>query len=115
MSEVAQLRRLVEEIAELTGSPPPALLSADAPILVDSALAEDGSFYLVGIIGGKEVGKSALINALVGQEITATTSFGPGTESIVAYAHEDQLQPLRSLLEAEAPGRFQIVTHSIPR
>ncbi len=111
---IQDLRILVEQIAALTGAAPPCLLEDDAPTLSHLALDEPAqSMYLVGLIGGKEVGKSALVNALVGQEITDRTSHGPGTESVIAYAHEDQVSHLRELLEREAPGQHRIVAHRI--
>src|SRR5882762_4630604 len=109
-----EYQQLVEEIRELTGAAGPALMEEDAPVLAEDALRAGGEeMYIVAIIGGKDVGKSALVNALVGQEITARTSFGPGTEIAVAYAHEEQKQSLSSLLQREAPGQFRIVTHRL--
>ena len=111
---LAEYQQLVDEIRDLTGAAGPALMEEDAPVLDEDALNADGqAMYLVAIIGGKDVGKSALVNALVGQEITARTSFGPGTEIAVAYAHEDQKENLSNLLQREAPGQFRIVTHRI--
>jgi hypothetical protein len=103
------LTQLLQDVAAFTGNAPPSWLTAEAPLLADPE-----PFYLVGLIGGKEVGKSALVNALVGHDITAQTSFGPGTETVIAYAHTSQVAPLRALLEAEVPGRFQIVEHALP-
>jgi len=111
---LAEYQQLVDEIRDLTGASAPTLMEEDAPVLGDDALNAAGDqMYLIAIIGGKDVGKSALVNALVGQEITARTSFGPGTETAVAYAHEDQKQSLANLLQREAPGQFRIVTHRI--
>jgi GTPase Era involved in 16S rRNA processing len=111
---LGEYQQLVDEIRDLTGAAAPALMEEDAPVLADDALnAGSEEMYLIGIIGGKDVGKSALVNALVGQEITARTSFGPGTEIAVAYAHEDQKEDLANLLQREAPGQFRIVTHRI--
>jgi hypothetical protein len=107
-----ELQQLVRETVDLTGAPAPDLLDHDAPTLAADALAEQG-FYLIGLIGGKEVGKSALVNALVGESITQPTSFGPGTETVVAYAHESQANNLRLLLDREVPGQFRIVTHRL--
>ena len=56
-------------------------------------------WYLIGLIGGKEVGKSALVNALVGRPISESTSHGPGTEKVVAYVHEDQADSVASFLQ----------------
>lgn len=117
MSQIAmpsgeELRELVKETIALTGSSGPEVAESDAPILCDDALVAD-RFYLVGLIGGKEVGKSALVNALVGQSITAQTSHGPGTQGVIAYAHQSQVEPLRALLEQEVPGQYRIVPHTI--
>ena len=117
------VEQLVRETMELTGADTPMLLEDDAPVLSDEALeaapadaggGDDGGFYLTGIIGGKDVGKSALVNALVGRDITAITSHGPGTEIVVEYAHRSREPALRALLEREVPGRYRIVLHEEP-
>jgi len=115
------VEQLVRETMELTGAATPQLLEDDAPVLAEEALElrepegdDGGDFYLVGIIGGKDVGKSALVNALVGRPITAITSHGPGTETVVAYAHASREPALRALLEREVPGQYRIVTHDSP-
>ena len=110
------VEQLVRETLELTGADRPALLEDNAPVLAEEVVRpadgdDEEGFYLVGLIGGKEVGKSALVNALVGRPITAITSHGPGTEIAVAYAHRSQEAALRELLDREVPGRFRIVTH----
>lgn len=105
------VEQLVRETIELTGAPEPELMADDAPVLSDDALAGERGYYLVGIIGGKDVGKSALVNALVGRNITAITSHGPGTEIAVAYVHKSQEASLRELLEREVPGQYRIVAH----
>ncbi|HSZ55898.1 MAG TPA: GTPase domain-containing protein [Tepidisphaeraceae bacterium] len=108
------VEELVREAMELTGAAEPTLLDRDAPVLDSRALeAQDGSFYLVGLIGGKDVGKSALVNALAGRNITQTSAYGPGTESVIAYAHVSQEKPLRELLDRQVPGQYRIVTHEL--
>jgi len=107
-----ELQDLVRDTIELTGALPPSLLNGRGPTLTDDALSATG-FYLVGLIGGKEVGKSSLVNALVGQPITQATSFGPGTETVIAYAHEAQIPALKALLDREVPGQYRIVPHRI--
>ena len=104
---------LVAEVAAATGADLPQLLDEDSPAL-RSRDAGGGSFYLVGLIGGKEVGKSALVNALAGQTISESTSYGPGTETVIAYAHGDQAAAVRELLEREAPSRHKLITHNAP-
>jgi GTPase Era involved in 16S rRNA processing len=106
------VQQLVAEVAQVTGAAMPEVLAAESPAFrADTARRDD--IYLIGLIGGKDVGKSALVNALVGQPITDSTAFGPGTETVIAYAHQSRTQAVRELLDREAPGRFQIVTHSI--
>ena len=108
------VEQLVRETIELTGATEPELMADDAPVLSDDALAGEAGYYLVGIIGGKDVGKSALVNALVGRPITAVTAHGAGTEGVVAYVHTSQAAALRELLEKEVPGQYRVVTHEEP-
>jgi GTPase Era involved in 16S rRNA processing len=109
-SETAQL---VKDAIDFTGSSGPDILDADAPVLRDQVIADtdDDGLYLIGLIGGKEVGKSALVNALAGSVITAQTSHGPGTQTVIAYVHHDREKQIRDLLQKETPGRFSIVLH----
>src|SRR5260221_2711290 len=110
------LEHLVREAMELTGSDKPTLMEDGAPVLADEALSDgdDAGFYLVGLIGGKDVGKSALVNALVGKQITAVTSHGAGTEIVIAYAHKSQESKLRELLEREVAGQYKLLVHEQP-
>ncbi|GMU23266.1 MAG: hypothetical protein AMXMBFR13_33480 [Phycisphaerae bacterium] len=110
-----EINRLVEETVTLTGAAPPEVFEAAAPTLSESELTHGGGdrLYLVGLIGGKNVGKSALVNALVGHEITLRTAHGRGTEKAIAYVHEDQAPALRALLDREVPGRYELVTHRL--
>ncbi len=111
-----ELDQLVTEVADLIGVARPGWLENDAPSLAETTGGPEADrFYLIGLIGGKDVGKSALVNAIVGQPITAQTSHGPGTETVIAYAHGNQIEPLRELLEREVRGRYRIVEHHIPR
>ena len=58
MSE--QIEQLVSETIELTGAAAPDLLAEDSPAL--AKLADDNQdFYLIGLIGGKDVGKSTIV------------------------------------------------------
>ncbi len=111
----ADLDHLVREAMSLTGAAAPAVSEENAPVLNQSVLvpASDDPLYLIGLIGGKDVGKSSLVNALVGRSITRRSSHGAGTESVIAYVHHSREGELRSLLESEAPGRFTIVTHDM--
>jgi len=115
-----ELANLIREAMDLpdgsTSAGGPPLLADDAPVPEADALGGgDDSFYIVGLIGGKDVGKSTLVNALVGQAITVPTAFGRGTRQAIAYAHERQVGRLRTLLDREAPGAYQIIPHTISR
>jgi hypothetical protein len=106
------LKEIIDQTMELTGAAAPAVLDADAPVLeVDST--QDAPLYLVGLIGGKEVGKSSLVNALVGQTISEQSAHGPGTEEVIAYAHHTAVAELRKLLDRVAPGKYRIVPHNV--
>jgi GTPase Era involved in 16S rRNA processing len=106
------VQQLVADAIDLTGAPPPEVLDADAPVYSADDEASE-SIYLVGLIGGKDVGKSSLVNALVGQNISQQTSWGEGTHSVIAYAHNSAVEELRPLLEREVPGRHRIVSHDV--
>src|SRR6476659_6016267 len=106
------VEQLVHEVTDLTGSAAPEVFDRDAPVFRGD-VAEDGPFYLVGLIGGKEVGKSALVNALAGRTITPTSAHGAGTEDVIAYAHRSQEEELRDLLERLVPGQYRVVTHDL--
>ncbi len=115
-----EIEQIIADTIALTGSAMPQSLAGDAPVLSAASLSDEPisagaePMYLIGLIGGKDVGKSSFVNALVGQQISEQTSHGPGTEVVVAYAHEGVVKPLRELLDREVPGRFKIYAHTIP-
>jgi GTPase Era involved in 16S rRNA processing len=112
-----EIQQLIADVSEVTGAPAPAVLASDEPVLQDDAFipSADQAPYFIGLIGGKDVGKSALVNALVGESISDSTSFGPGTETVIAYAHQSQLDAVKKLLGQAAPDRFRIIPHTIDR
>src|SRR5438105_3375692 len=108
MAMTPEVKSLITDTIELTGVAPPALLDHDAPVL-SLETAGETPLYLVGLIGGKDVGKSSLVNALVGQTISEQSSHGPGTEDVIAYAHHSTAEELRMLLDREVPGQYRII------
>ena len=108
LSKLERARKLAEEAA--------AFLDLDLPPLVHEPGVESGKdrpWYLIGLIGGKEVGKSALVNALVGQDIAATSAYGPGTEKVLAYVHTEHSESVREYLFSTLGDRFEIVRHDV--
>lgn len=119
------VEQLVRETMDLTGADAPEMLREDAPTLAgevlefeapidtadDNAIEQD--FYLVGIIGGKDVGKTALVNAIVGKALSQVIGHGPGTEIAIAYVHDTREKKVRELLNREVPGQFRVVVHQI--
>jgi len=61
------------------------------------------------------VGKTALVNALAGQALSTPTSFGPGTETAIAYAHEARSATLHDLLERALDETERIQARSADR
>lgn len=105
------IESLVRDTAAVTGGDLPALLSGDAPTL---ALADPDAappFYLIGLIGGKDVGKSSLANAIAGVTLCAPSNTGEGTRDAIAYVHRDVEAEVRTLLSGIVPDRFDIVPH----
>ncbi len=107
------LAELVKQIAEITESAVPQSFEEDAPVpgldMLESQ--NDEECYFIGLIGGKDVGKSALVNALVGQEITQRIGYGKGTETVIAYVHQSRQAEVAQKLEKIAPGQYTIITH----
>ncbi|MEE9293342.1 MAG: GTPase domain-containing protein [Phycisphaerae bacterium] len=74
------------------------LLGVDAvPLAVGGARALDDALWIWGIVGGKEVGKSTLINALAGAEVVGGGDrLVEGTFEPAAYFHEGDEEGLRA-------------------
>ena len=94
--------QLVSEITAATGATPPLVVAGDAPV----PTRDGGDLYYVGLIGGKDVGKTSLVNALAGQTLAEPTGHGEGTRSVTAYAHRDVADIVRQQL-----GDVEIVEH----
>ncbi len=90
-----------ERLARLNGELS-RVLNRDPVRLVSSSTVDtpDG-IVLAGIIGGKDVGKSALINALCGRVVSEDPEeVGEGTFGAVAYVHESDERALRERLRS---------------
>lgn len=77
----------------------------------DHALADD--LVICGILGGKDIGKSTLINALAGTRVSVDESeVGRGTDRPRAYVHRSRRDALlRRLSNSGARGDVDLVLH----
>ncbi|MEM1012168.1 MAG: hypothetical protein AAGI46_08100 [Planctomycetota bacterium] len=102
---MTSLSDLACEVARVTGAELPDVLSGDAPV---PTLADAGDVYFVGLIGGKDVGKTSLANAIAGAELGKPTGHGEGTRAVTAYAHRAAVPEVRRRL-----GDVAIVPHEL--
>ncbi len=101
----SQLDNLNQELSHLTGLDPPNLA-------FQSGTSEEDSLFLYGIVGGKDVGKTSLINQLAGAKISNDTDIlDEGTRIAVAYCHRDDLSVLKKRLASEIGERLAYVPH----
>lgn len=108
----SKIDALVRELCAEEQVALPDSLSDTAPRLRIEAMRDDAP-YVVGLIGGKDVGKSALINALAGQTISQSSDHGAGTEQGIAYVHRQSASAAGELLE-ELAGMLRLVEHEAP-
>lgn len=95
-SASAELDRINQELARLLDRPP-------APLVSGADHARRDPLVICGILGGKDVGKSTLINTLAGQEISVDREeVGAGTSRPLVYVHRDMIVAARERLGAYA-------------
>ncbi|MBI4581656.1 MAG: hypothetical protein HY718_18315 [Planctomycetes bacterium] len=88
----AELARINAELARLLDRPP-------APLVTGADSACRDPLVVCGLLGGKDVGKSTLINALAGREISIDREeVGAGTSRPLVYVHRDMIATARSRL-----------------
>ncbi len=89
---MSELEKLNQELAALLGAEPAELTSGATRALNDELV-------ICGILGGKDVGKSTLINALAGRDVSADEQeVGEGTRRPMAYVHQDSRAAVASRL-----------------
>ncbi len=92
-------------LAEITGMAPANLQYQSGESSVDD-------LFLYGIIGGKDVGKTTLINQLAGSRISIDTNIlDEGTKQAVAYCHQDDLKALKTRLGDSESSRVLFARH----
>jgi hypothetical protein len=96
---------LNRELAALLRTEP-----ADLSLGAAAALGDD--LVLCGILGGKDVGKSTLINALAQTRVSADArEVGRGTEHPMVYVHREQREAVQQRLQALGQDIAFDVTH----
>ena len=103
------IEQLVAEVARECDTSLPTMLSDQSAAFVGAG----DEFYFVGVIGGKDVGKTTLVNVLAGTELARPTGHGEGTRDALAYVHRDIESRVRQSLDKIIPGRYSVVTHAI--
>ena len=74
--------------------------------------AEEDPLFLYGIVGGKDVGKTSLINQLAGAKISEDTDIlDEGTNVAVAYCHQKDHAELEKRFSLESGERVRFVDH----
>ncbi|MGD8836820.1 MAG: GTPase domain-containing protein, partial [Desulfobacteraceae bacterium] len=100
-----QLNQLNEDIAAVTKRP-----VADLARQISEADAD--TLFLYGIVGGKDVGKTTLVNQLAGTTVSLDTDVvDEGTRVTVAYSHRTDLAALQHRLGGIAADRLHYVEH----
>lgn len=102
-----ELVQINAELAALMHCPPAVLVVGS-----DHSLADP--LVICGILGGKDVGKSTLINALAGRPVSLThEEVGAGTTRPMAYVHRDALAAFRArFAHAGGPAEgFDVCPH----
>jgi hypothetical protein len=101
----AVLAEACAELQRLTGVEPPGLHEADMDVNAPP-------LFVYGILGGKDVGKTTLINALAESRIShEAAGIGEGTHTPVVYVHHDDAPLLRDRLGRDPGLEFDLVTH----
>ncbi|HEY3246431.1 MAG TPA: GTPase domain-containing protein [Phycisphaerae bacterium] len=96
-SPAEELQRINLDLAHLFHREP-------LPVSFGAQQALADSLVVCGLLGGKDVGKSTLINALAGQQISADVrEVGPGTNRPVAYVHAEMVECVRQRFRPAAP------------
>jgi hypothetical protein len=104
------LARLNRELAELFGRPPVALQHG-------ASLRSRDELVVCAVLAGKDAGKSTLINALAGAEISvAREVVGRGTYQPIAYVHREATDALHRRFAPSDAGHLAChpVTHDVP-
>lgn len=77
-----------------------------------SGRADADLLFLYGIVGGKDVGKTTIINNLAGADISPDTDIlDEGTRVTVAYCHAEDLAAVKARLGPPIRDQVQFVTH----
>ncbi len=102
----ATLSGLNQRLSELTGREPVALSHQTGESSADM-------LFLYGVLGGKDVGKTSMINLLAGARISIDSDLiDEGTKTCVAYCHQDDATHLRNRLNSEQNSEIEFACHT---
>lgn len=101
-----QLETCNRDLADITGV-------QAAELQYQSGDSGRDSLFIYGIVGGKDVGKTSLINQLAGSRISIDSDIlDEGTKTAVAYCHEDDETALLSRLGTVESRHILFVKHN---
>jgi hypothetical protein len=106
---VIDIDHLVTRVAAVTGDTPPAVLAADAPVPTEAGVLD-----YVALVGGKDVGKTSLANAIAGVELAPPVGHGEGTRTAFAHAHRSVVTQVKEDL-AWLDEALTVVPHDVDR
>ncbi len=100
---LAALREAVEAAREI-GLEEDAALAREVARRVGHRAGFGGAVYVMALAGGTGVGKSSVLNALAGEEVSVARAIRPTTDKPVAWvssAHRSELEPLLEWLKVD--------------
>jgi GTP-binding protein EngB required for normal cell division len=98
LSPVEKLREAAAAAADL-GLASPARAAETLADESERRLGFPGEVYVMALVGGTGVGKSSVLNALAGDEVSPARALRPTTEQPLAWVAEDNLEEVRPLLD----------------
>ena len=109
LDERLALLRYAAEAARAIGLVEEADAAAEAADRIGRRAGFGGSVYVMALAGGTGVGKSSLLNALAGEEVSMAGAIRPTTDQPVAWISSTRQSEVKPLLEWLRAGR--IVAH----
>ncbi|MDP8245126.1 MAG: GTPase domain-containing protein [Candidatus Hinthialibacter antarcticus] len=101
----AQLAAINTRLSEMTGR-------EEVNLSYQTGESSADMLFLYGVLGGKDVGKTSMINLLAGARISIDSDLiDEGTKTCVAYCHQNDLEHLRKRVNADLSGSIEFASH----